>query len=231
MQQRQVAYVLHSRPYKETSALVTFFAQEQGKFNAIVRGVRGQKAAKKSSLIQPLQKLELAWKSTGRSDLVTLQEIEFAGLSFPLTGSANICGLYANEILYRLLFPQMENGSLFAAYEQLLYELTKTTGFIELEKKRALEMALRQFEYLLLVELLEGFSLDLLDDLQPESNYQFIAEQGWQLYASGISGKALLGLRDGRMDAESLPSLKQLMRYHLAQLLGNKPLNTRKLFQ
>jgi len=41
MEIEQPAFVLHSRAYRETSALVTFFSPEYGKFNGIVRGGKG----------------------------------------------------------------------------------------------------------------------------------------------------------------------------------------------
>ncbi|MCR3763510.1 recombination protein O N-terminal domain-containing protein, partial [Pseudomonas aeruginosa] len=37
----QSTYVLHSRPYKETSALVDFFTA-QGRLRAVLRGARGK---------------------------------------------------------------------------------------------------------------------------------------------------------------------------------------------
>ena len=38
----QVALVLHSRPYKETSILLTLITPDQGKVNALVKGVRSK---------------------------------------------------------------------------------------------------------------------------------------------------------------------------------------------
>ena len=36
----QEAFVIHSKPYKETSLLVTFFSSEDGKLSAIAKGAK-----------------------------------------------------------------------------------------------------------------------------------------------------------------------------------------------
>ena len=51
----QLAYVLHSRPYRETSALVDFITP-QGRLRAVLRSARG----KAGSLARPLS----LWKSS-----------------------------------------------------------------------------------------------------------------------------------------------------------------------
>ena len=238
--EQQYAYVLHSRPYQETSALVTFYSSHKGKFNGIVRGVRGAKSTKKLALVQPFQRLELGWKSSSRSDLVSIQQIEFAGLCFPLSGTNNVCGLYANELMYRLVFPQIESEQVFDSYESLLYQLVKIQSLDTAERKTVLEMALRRFEYMLLTELLDGFELSNIPEIDPQRAYFFEKDSGWQYYSQGISGKCLLSLlaqihgeveqdQTGEMPTDCLPVLKKMMRHYLGILLGNKPLNARKL--
>ncbi len=49
----QAAYVLHSRPYRDTSALVDFFTLEHGKVSAVVKGARNPKS-KFRAVLQPL---------------------------------------------------------------------------------------------------------------------------------------------------------------------------------
>ena len=48
------AFVLHSRPYKESSALVDFFTR-QGRLRAVLRGARG----KSGNLARPFVPLSL----------------------------------------------------------------------------------------------------------------------------------------------------------------------------
>ena len=149
---QQSAFVLHSRPYKETSALVTFFTQEQGKVTGVVRGVRGgrKSTSQKSAAIQPFQKLLIQWREKPQqsNDLVSIREFEALPVVFPLQSDANICGLYLNELLYRLLFPRVATASLFNDYQQALY------GLLNVSSNRSNQAwTLRQFETRLLDEM------------------------------------------------------------------------------
>ncbi|MEC8417605.1 MAG: recombination protein O N-terminal domain-containing protein, partial [Pseudomonadota bacterium] len=42
------AYVLHRRPYRETSYIVDFFTLEEGRISAVAKGVKNSKSDKKS---------------------------------------------------------------------------------------------------------------------------------------------------------------------------------------
>ena len=68
----QPAFVLHSRPYKESSALVELFTP-QGRLRAVMRAARG----KAGRLLRPF--VSLAIELRGRSDLKTVARLEQAG--------------------------------------------------------------------------------------------------------------------------------------------------------
>ena len=86
----QATYVLHSRPYKETSALVDFFTP-LGRLRAVLRGARGKAGA----LARPFVPLEAEWR--GRGELKTVARLESAGIPNLLNGQALFSGLYLNE--------------------------------------------------------------------------------------------------------------------------------------
>ncbi|WP_029407364.1 DNA repair protein RecO [Thiomicrorhabdus sp. Milos-T2] len=238
MQIEQPAFVLHSRPYRETSALVTFFTPEYGKVNGVVRGVRGGRktASQKTAILQPFQQLTLQWreKANNASDLLNIQQIELSTLRFPLQAETNICGLYVNELLYRLLFPQVATEALFDVYQQTLYQLLAS-------KNRADQAwSLRQFEFQLLTEM--GHGLQCEQDVHQqailaESTYQYYPQQGAVLLQNDseqqgvlIQGDCLLALQEMRYCEDCLPQLKRLFRAVLALYLGDKPIMTRELF-
>lgn len=230
----QTAFVLHSRPYRESSALVTFFSHDKGKFNGIVNGVRGTKSAKrmnKSAMLQPFQMLEISWHAINPSqELVKVRELEHSGMNFPLSGTANLCGLYANELLYRLLFPCNETLAVFEAYQTLLYGLLKSQEQTSDHAKSEIEWALRQFEYQLLSDLVAGFSVEEFAELQLQSHYQFLTDFGWQKAPQGVSGECLLKLQQRNFCQSCLPAWKAMMRQMIDQQLNGKPLISRKLF-
>jgi DNA repair protein RecO (recombination protein O) len=235
----QPAFVLHSRPYRETSALVTFLTPEYGKVNGVVRGVRGgrKSASQKSAMLQPFQQLSLQWreKPNNQSDLLSIQNIEMSSLRFPLQAEANICGLYVNEILYRLLFPQVAIEALFEIYQQTLYQL------LAAKQRNDQAWSLRQFEFQLLSELGHGLMCDEDIHQHPilsEESYYFYPQYGAVLSSLDsqqkgvlIQGECLLALTEMRYCEACLPQLKRLFRTVLAEYLGNKPIMTRELFR
>ncbi|VAW47006.1 DNA recombination and repair protein RecO [hydrothermal vent metagenome] len=239
MEIEQSAFVLHSRPYRETSALVTFFSPDYGKFNGIIRGVRGGRktASQKSALLQPFQLLTIQWRERANksSDLVSIQQFERADVHFPLTGEASICGLYLNELLYRLLFTKIGVGVLFNDYQQTLYQL------LAAHNRAEQAWSLRQFECHLLNELGQGIVCDTDLKEQPikaKANYYFYPETGAiNVEQDGlktgipIQGSSLLALAEQRYSEDALPDLKRLLRTVLTQYLGEKPIMTRQLFK
>lgn len=251
MEFQQAAFVLHSRPYKETSAIVTFFTEQHGKINGVVRGVRGggKTSSQKAAAIQPFQKLIIHWreKQTQTSDLVSIRHFEALPMTFPLQSDANICGLYINELLYRLLFPHVAVERLFTHYQQALLGLLKATH------DRALQAwTLRQFELKLLDELGQPVMTNIDAQgatIQTQLTYRYYVQLGPTVEhthqignalshevvseSSGvlITGQALLALQENQFCQACLPELKALFRLLLADLLGHKPIKTRELFR
>jgi DNA repair protein RecO (recombination protein O) len=244
------AYILHRRPYRETSALVTFFSAEEGKFNAVVRGMQGasKTALQRQAWLQPFRPLQLSWREKPQqtSDLVSLRRFEPKPTPpVILTGEASICGLYLNELLYRLLYPRVEASALFGEYEQRLQELAAVNG-----SRSDLAWTLRQFEFRLLDEM--GYALSFEYDtrqqpISPEHDYWVVPELGAtrmdhgfhssreqeQTFSQGlkVSGGCLLKLQRWERCDHCLPAWKHLFRQALAIYLGNKPIRTRQFFQ
>ncbi|MEE4251313.1 MAG: recombination protein O N-terminal domain-containing protein, partial [Alcanivoracaceae bacterium] len=86
-----LCWVLHRRPYRNTSVIVDLLSADSGRVSAIARGGQRQ------PLLQPFRPLWVEWR--GRGELRTLGTIEPAGIAYALQGEALYCGLYLNEIL------------------------------------------------------------------------------------------------------------------------------------
>lgn len=212
-------YVLHSRPYRETSLLVDFLTLEQGRVSAVAKGARRPRARLRTTL-QPFQILQLGWQ--GRHELKTLGSVEAVEIRPPLMGTALLCGLYVNELLQRLLHPGEPCPRLFLYYRYVLNEL---------QDGRDLEGALRTFERQLLGEL--GFDLNLAQ-VEPDRHYSYRSGHGLQLQSGSRRGYPGAHLRamaeDCYEEAAVRRTAKHLMREVLQELLGDKPLNSRLLF-
>lgn len=222
------AYVLHSRPYRDTSALVDLLTLEHGVQRAVWRGARKTRG---SVTAQPFIPLLVA--VAGRGELKTLVQAEAAGSYLSLKGDALFSGLYLNELLVRLLAPADPQTLIFAAYQRALEELAR---------EEAVEPILRQFEWLLLEVMGYGFSLT--EDargapVQAQANYVWQAEEGLQKLPQmppdqappGLPGAGLLAMAEQDWSSViALRTAKKLMRQALAVHLGSRPLVSRQLF-
>jgi DNA repair protein RecO (recombination protein O) len=216
------AFVLHSRPYKETSALVDFFTPE-GRLRAVLRGARG----KAGSLARPFAPLELELR--GRGELKNVGRLEASGIAHWLQGQTLYSGMYLNELLLRLLPAEDPHPALFEHYALTLQALAANPP---------LEPLLRAFEWRLLDELGYGFALDIdiagrpiavdgLYRLRPDAGLEAVA----QLQPGLFQGADLLAMAEADWSSPSaLAAAKRLMRQALAPHLGGRPLVSRELF-
>lgn len=215
------AFLLHRRPYRETSALVDLLTLDHGKVRAVAHG--GQRPGSKSrQRLQPFTPLFVTWQ--GSRDLKRLTLMESRGQTALLAGEGLLCGLYANEIATRLLPLELGAQDVFAFYSALLDALPAPA-------ERAL--ALRRFEWSLL-EALEATPLFRTPDgalLDPQARYRFDAPSRAFLPAeSGIEGRTLRYIEQGDWQPDGLAgALKVVMRAALAPYLGTTALRSREL--
>lgn len=228
----QPAYVLHTRPFQNTSLLVDFFTTDYGRLRAIAKGARSAKS-KYRSLLQLFQPLLISF--SGRGEVKTVALIESSHSAILLQADRLFSGLYINELLTRLLHLHVEHRKLFNNYQEVLVGLLGETS---------IELVLRKFELNLLAEL--GYAINLESDchqyrpLDAECLYKFIPDVGFdpiipqpgQSEALNLfSGADLIALREFKLEDESTArSAKRLLRLALNAHLGEKPLNSRKLF-
>lgn len=232
--ERQPAFVLHSRPYRETSLVVEAITRDYGRMALVAKGVRRPRSAMRGVLMG-FQPLEMTW--SGKGEVVTLHNAEWQGGQPLLQGRALLCGYYLNELLINLLPREDAHEQLFEHYSATLQALSSS----ETHDAAFFSAALRRFEKRLLGEL--GYGLMLVHDtagqaIGPENRYLYEMESGPRVIADSsasagtISGQTLLD-----MDAESfdnpvtLVESKQLMRSLMAFYLNGRQLHSRRLFE
>ncbi|WP_158773084.1 DNA repair protein RecO [Cobetia sp. L2A1] len=220
----QPAFLLHRKPYRETSAMIELLTLDHGRVRAIARGVQ-RPGSKSRSRLQPFTPLHVTWR--GESDLKTLNLMETGGSASLLAGEGLLCGFYANELLTRTLPVEMPVPQLFALYSLTLDE-------IALPAKRA--PALRRLEYSLLEALEQLPQFRTLEDdvLAPDMRYDYVVSErrfrAQPAGAPGIEGRALKLLASEDWGHAGLArETLWLARRALAPLLGNRPLRSREL--
>ncbi|MFA5627809.1 MAG: DNA repair protein RecO [Thiohalomonadaceae bacterium] len=225
------AYILHQRPYRESSLLLEVFSRDAGRLALVARGIkRGRQ--RKSGLMQSFTPLLLSW--AGRGELFTLTDVEAAGAVLPLTGAVMLSGFYLNELLLRLLQQHDPHEELFHAYALAIQRLAS--------KPASMAWTLRLFEKALLQEL--GYGLLLEQEacsdraVQADLVYCYHLQQGPMMAEVAanngplLHGSTLLALaNEQNADERVLLEAKTLMRAILAQYLGPRPLRSRELFR
>lgn len=224
------AFVLHPRPFRDTSLIVEVFTANHGRQALVARGARRPKARQRS-LLQGFRPLLMSWRTSG--EMGTLTGVEGRGEPRRLRGDALMAGFYLNELLMRLLQRADPHPGLFAIYDA---SLSKLEGADSIELARVL----RFFEKRLLDELGVGLPLDgrTMDGqrLDPNASYHFDPEAGARAVPEGspgtVSGATLLALAEERLDNEEvLAESRQLLSRALESQLGGRALLTRQVLQ
>lgn len=230
----QPAYVLHTRPYRETSLLLDLLTLDYGRLGAVARGVRRGKSRRRP-LLNPF--VPLLVSLAGRSSLKTLTGLEPDGPPRQLSGVALYSGFYLNELLVRLLEEQDAAPVLFDDYRRAVAALAGHRA------EESPEPLLREFEWRLMEALGYGvsFSREALtgEPLRAGGIYRYDPEAGFvatSADAAGteslLAGADLLACAVGDWsDPRTLATAKRLNRQMLRPLLGDRPLKSRAFFR
>ena len=224
------AYVLHYRPYRETSMLLDVFSRDHGRVGLVAKGAK-QKRNNISLLLQPYQKLLMSW--SGRGELMTLNQVELDRPASIPEEDRLISAFYINELIIRLLHQHEAHPELFMVYDATLGDLAI--------KEKEQQAIIRIFEKRLLQSL--GYGLVLDHDVETgipvddSRDYYYQAERGpvtnipSDMDFVRVSGTTLNALaHESLTDRNALDESKKLMRYILQKHLGQKPLASRSLY-
>lgn len=229
------SFLIHTRPYRDTSLLIEAFTRQYGRMTLVARGVKGKKGGR-TTLLQPFAPLLLSWWIKG--ELGTLRSTELYQQPFWLTGNRLISGLYINELLNRLLQRHEAHSELFDYYAITVQRIANLDA-------PHLPAALRLFEKHLITHLGYGliFNVDAFSGaaVDPDRFYSFdpsigcyLSQGDWGTYAARhlYKGSSLLALHTEQFRTETeLQEAKRLMRAVLASHLGDRPLLSRSLWR
>ena len=94
------AFVLHARPWRESSLLVEVLSAQHGRLGLVARGVQGARRHLLRAALQPLQFIR--FDAVQRGELATLSAAEALDAAPRLAGDAMLAGFYLNELTLRL---------------------------------------------------------------------------------------------------------------------------------
>ncbi len=228
--QLQPAYVLHHRPYRDTSRILELFTRDHGRVTVFARGARGSsgKSAALTSILQPFNRLLVSW--TAGAEAGTVNGAEFDGAYSILPPNRLVSACYLNELLMSLFARHDTHTDVFELYGETLGLLKSTADPLPL---------LRVFEKRLLEAL--GYGLSLSHDatgapLEPDCAYHYRLEQGAVRahdVAEGpliFAGSSLLALhREDLQHPGSCAEARRLLRAALDRVLEGRELKSRQV--
>tara|TARA_B100001057_G_scaffold430006_1_gene456459 strand:- start:910 stop:1599 length:690 start_codon:yes stop_codon:yes gene_type:complete len=218
------AFLLHQRPYGNTSVMAEMFTLDNGRISVIARGAKNPKS-KFFGVLSPFSKLRITYR--GRSELKTLTNVDkedifsnsFSKLSYTL--------LYINELLIKILPQGAPQKELFNLYDKFLLEI-KTSNEIDI--------ILRRFE----IDLLEmlGYGINFINEvdsghsIDADKLYDFVPELGFKESPNGIfNGKEIISI--SKLDFENInkKKFKSLTTMAIGYSLDGGDLKSRQIFK
>jgi DNA repair protein RecO (recombination protein O) len=229
--QLQPAYVLHHRPYRDTSRILELFTRDFGRVSVFARGARGgrNKSGSLTPVLQPFNRVLVSW--TGRGEAGQLTEAEFDGPFAIMPPAQLVNGYYLNELLLKLFARHDGHPDVFALYAATIDELKQSSEPIR---------ALRIFEKRLLDALGYGLVLDTdavtHEAVESARMYHYRLEQG-AVRALDVAegslvfpGSSLLSLaREELADSAALADARRLLRAALERCLDGRELKSRQV--
>jgi DNA repair protein RecO (recombination protein O) len=223
-------YVLHHRPWRDTSRVLEVFTREYGRLTLFARGVRGPKS-RMAPLLQPFRRLLGSWSGSGDAGQLTAVE---AAPATDLPGAAELPAAallpawYLNELLLKLTLRTDAQPAIFDLYDEALAQL---------RAGESVPPVLRMFERRLL-ELL-GYGIEFGREarsgaaLQPETYYHFHPGLGFvetrAAATEGVfEGRSLLAIAAEHWQERGvLEDARTIMRLALDDALEGRELRTR----
>ncbi|TBR43421.1 DNA repair protein RecO [Marinomonas agarivorans] len=224
------AYVIHTRPFQDNKILIDLLTTEYGLVRAVWR------LPKKEARVVPASFLPYEVLLKGKKELKSLHLLESTYGRVELTGLKLFTGIYAHELLLKLLPMNLPIASFFEIYEWLITSLQADVPIAPL---------LRRFEYALFDEIGSTINFNTTTvgaPLESDVLYGFDAQFGLRPYSldavKSVARRPLL-LVEGRLamqyaqgqwsNGAVLRLAKELHRHWLNHLLDGKEIEARKL--
>lgn len=234
--EREMAFVLHTWPYRETSVIVDCFSKHHGRLGMIAKGAKRPYSSFRG-LLQTFRPLSLTWG--GAQDMKTLYQADIVSAHKMPIGLSWLCGCYINELVIKLLPRHDPHPQLFEHYHNTVLQLSELSLTND-HDPATFEVLLRGFEKALLKEI--GYEIEWSSDhadqaIDPLAYYQISLQMGLielklatMQTNQAFSGQALLDIDHDRYDsAESRQAAKRLLRLLINHHLDGEELKTRRL--
>ena len=218
------AFLLHQRPYGNTSVMAEMFTLDNGRISVIAKGAKKPKS-KFFGVLSPFSKLRITYR--GKSELKTLTNVDKEDIFSDSFSKLSYTLLYINELLIKILPRGAPQKELFNLYDKFLLEI-KTSNEIDI--------ILRRFE----IDLLEmlGYGINFINEvdsgqsIDADKLYDFVPELGFKESPNGIfNGKEIISI--SKLDFENInkKKFKSLTTMAIGYSLDGGDLKSRQIFK
>ena len=230
----QPAFVLHRRPFRNTSLILDLLTLNHGRVALVARGARGGKK-NTSAQLQAFRHLLISWRGKGEMYSMTgVEDVHTPGGAFTFGQTSLLCAYYVNELAMKLLPRDDPHPEVFAVYNDTLKRLSEFDADIE--------PALRRYEISLLASL--GYQLVVDHDvvsgesIDPQKSYKYSPDRGPSVvnaesneFSIPVSGATLKALADDNYSSSvTLKESRYLLRALIDRQLDGRPLKSREMF-
>tara|TARA_B100000678_G_scaffold172801_1_gene144143 strand:- start:829 stop:1518 length:690 start_codon:yes stop_codon:yes gene_type:complete len=218
------AFLLHQRPYGNSSVMAEMFTLDNGRISVIAKGAKKPKS-KFFGVLSPFSKLRITYR--GKSELKTLTNVDKEDIFSDSFSKLSYTLLYINELLIKILPQGAPQKELFNLYDKFLLEI-KTSNEIDI--------ILRRFE----IDLLEmlGYGINFINEvdsgqsIDADKLYDFVPELGFKESPNGIfNGKEIISI--SKLDFENInkKKFKSLTTMAIGYSLDGGDLKSRQIFK
>lgn len=168
MLQKTSGIVLHKIRYSESSLIVKFYTRDLGLISVMLHGTGKKKSKSKSSLLQPLNILDLEIDHKEKREIHHLKDIRTAFIynNIPFEINKSSVLLFLNEVLYRTIKEEETNEALFHFIKDSLIAFDY------------LQAGYFNFHLYFLIKLSGFLGFNPMNNYDPESNKYFHLQEG-----------------------------------------------------
>ena len=238
MASQTLGYILHTRPWRETSLLVDVLSEDYGRIACIAKGAK-RAHSNLRGVLEPFSPLSLGF--TGKAGIKNLISASWIQAPCPLPPAHSMAGWYLSELCLRSLGEDDPHPAVYAAYGAAMQGLLDADELTD--NSKYVQAVLRVFEQRLLNAL--GLWPDSAFDhenraLGGATYYTLDAREssGWKLATIHNAPWCLTGAQIAALSAGDIGAITQTdklalrlaMRALLSHALPDKPLSTRTVW-
>ena len=218
------AFLLHQRPYGNSSVIAEMLTLENGRISVIARGAKKPKS-KFFGVLSPFSKLRITYR--GRSELKTLTNVDKEDIFSDSFSKLSYTLLYINELLIKILPQGAPQRELFNLYDKFL---------IEVKSSEEIDIVLRKFE-LDLLEML-GYGINFINEvdsgqsIELNKSYDFVPELGFKESPNGLfEGNEIISISKLNFKDINKKKFKSLTTMAIGYSLDGGDLKSREIFK